>query len=201
LTPEDKTMEDYVNLINGFKDFCDYLVINISSPNTPGLRELQNEIFIKSLFKIVKEITLKPVFLKISPDMEASEAVNLCSTAVQNGAYGIIATNTSIEYTLLSDAKKIGGISGRAIKYKSFRIFDEIAKELYGRTILISVGGIDSGAEAYKRIKAGASLVQLYTALVFNGPSLVKKINEEILDLLRKDGYNHISEAIGADRK
>ncbi len=201
MTPEDKVIEDYTNLIKGFKDYCDYLVINISSPNTPGLRELQNEVFIKSLFSVVKEITSKPVFLKISPDIEASEAVSLSSIAVQNGASGIIATNTSVEYTLLPNAKKIGGISGRAIKDKSFHIFEEIAKELYGKTLLISVGGIDSGAEAYRRFKAGASLVQIYTALIFHGPSLVKRINEEILDLLSKDGLNHISQAIGADRR
>ncbi|MCI0455240.1 MAG: quinone-dependent dihydroorotate dehydrogenase [Candidatus Dadabacteria bacterium] len=200
-TRDDKAIEDYTNLIEGFKDFCDYLVINISSPNTPGLRELQNEVFIKSLFSIAKQVTSKPVFLKISPDIEASEAVSLSSIAVQYGASGIIATNTSVEYTLLPNAKKIGGISGRAIKDKSFHTFDEIAKELYGKTLFISVGGIDSGVEAYRRIKAGASLVQIYTALIFHGPSLVKRINEEILNLLSKDGFNHISEAIGSDRR
>jgi dihydroorotate dehydrogenase len=200
-TREDKAIGDYTNLINGFKDLCDYLVINISSPNTPGLRELQNEVFIKSLFSIAKEITSKPILLKISPDIEASKAVNLCSAAVQNGASGIIATNTSVEYTLLPNAKKVGGISGRAIKVKSFHILDEIAKELYGKTLLIGVGGIDSGAEAYRRIKSGASLVQVYTALIFHGPSLVRKINEEMLDLLSKDGFRHISEAVGANRR
>jgi len=133
--------------------------------------------------------------------LEASQAVDLSIIAVQNGASGIIATNTSIDYTVLTNAKKIGGISGRAIQDKSFYIFNEIAKEIYGKTILISVGGIDSGSEAYRRIKSGASLVQAYTALIFHGPSLVRKMNEEILELLNKDGFNHISEAIGANRR
>ena len=200
-TPQEKAIDDYVNLIHGFKDVCDYLVINISSPNTPGLRDLQNEAFTSTIFSTAQQITSKPILLKISPDLEASQAVNLCAIAVQNGASGIIATNTSVDYTILPNAKQIGGLSGRAIQDKSFHIFNEIAKELYGKTLLIGVGGIDSGAEAYKRIKAGASLVQVYTALIFHGPSLVRKINEEILELLSKDGFNHITEAVGADRR
>jgi dihydroorotate dehydrogenase len=201
MASDEKAIEDYVNLIQGFKNMCEYLVINVSSPNTPGLRNLQNEAFIKTLFSTAKEITLKPILLKISPDMEASTAVDLCITAAQNGAAGIIATNTSVDYALLPNPKKIGGISGKAIQDKSFHIFDAIAKELYGKTLLISVGGIDSGVEAYRRIKSGASLVQIYTALVFHGPSVVRKMNEEILDLLNKDGFHQISEAIGADRR
>jgi len=200
-TPQETAIEDYLDLIHGFKDICDYLVINISSPNTPGLRDLQNEAFIRTIFSTAQQITSKPILLKISPDLEASQAVDLSIIAVQNGASGIIATNTSIDYTVLTNAKKIGGISGRAIQDKSFYIFNEIAKEIYGKTILISVGGIDSGSEAYRRIKSGASLVQAYTALIFHGPSLVRKMNEEILELLNKDGFNHISEAIGANRR
>jgi len=200
-TPQETAIEDYLDLIHGFKDVCDYLVINISSPNTPGLRDLQNEAFIQTIFSTAQQTTSKPILLKISPDLEASQAMNLSVIAVQNGASGIIATNTSIDYTVLTNAKKIGGISGRAIQDKSFYIFNEIAKELYGKTLLISVGGINSGAEAYKRIKAGASLVQVYTALIFHGPSLVRKMNEVILELLNKDGFDHISEAIGANRR
>ncbi len=200
-TPQENAIEDYVNLISLFKNVCDYVVINVSSPNTPGLRDLQNEVFIKTLFNAAKEITQKPILLKISPDMETSITVDLCTTAIENGAAGVIATNTSVDYTLLPNPKRIGGISGKAIQDKSFHVFDAIAKKLYGKTLLISVGGIDSGAEAYRRIKAGASLVQIYTALIFHGPSVVRKINEEILKLLDKDGCHHISEAIGKNRR
>jgi dihydroorotate dehydrogenase len=200
-TPQENAIEDYVSLISRFKNVCDYVVINVSSPNTPGLRDLQNEVFIKTLLNAAKEITQKPTLLKISPDTETSITVDLCTTAVENGAAGIIATNTSVDYTLLPNTKRIGGISGKAIQDKSFHVFDAIAKKLYGKTLLISVGGIDSGAEAYRRIKAGASLVQIYTALIFHGPSVVRKINEEILKLLDKDGYHHISEAIGKNRR
>lgn len=201
VTPQEKAMDDYIQLIQGFKDLCDYLVINISSPNTPGLRDLQNEEFVQKLFTVAKEMTSKPVLLKIAPDMEIEKGIGICEIAIQNGAAGIIATNTHVDYTLLPNPKPIGGISGKAIREKSFRFFDEIAKELFGKTLLISVGGIDSGEEAYKRIKAGASLVQVYTGLIFQGPSLVRRINQEILEQLKRDGFQHIREAIGANRK
>ncbi|GGD43594.1 dihydroorotate dehydrogenase (quinone) [Malaciobacter pacificus] len=201
ITPEEFALEDYKVLIKKIKDYCDYLVINISSPNTPNLRDLQNEKFITELFTMAKEITNKPILLKIAPDMEAAQAIELCKTAVNSGAAGIIATNTTIDYSLVPNCQDFGGLSGTCLTEKSYLLFKEIAKELYGKTVLISVGGISNGQQAYDRIKAGASLVQIYTGLIFEGPSMVKKINEELLELLAKDGYNNISEAIGADLK
>lgn len=199
-TNEDDAISDYTILIKAFKDLCDYLVINISSPNTPGLRDLQNEEFINELFSEAKKLTDKPIFLKIAPDMEPSQAVELSKMAVSAGAAGIIATNTTIDYSLVKEPKDIGGISGAVLKEKSFKIFEAVAKELYGKTILISVGGIDSAEEAYKRIKAGASLVQIYSALVFHGPTLIRDINLGLIELLKADGYKNITQAIGADR-
>ncbi|WP_295418783.1 quinone-dependent dihydroorotate dehydrogenase [Sulfurovum sp.] len=201
LTPENEALEDYETLFKAFKDYGDYIVINISSPNTPGLRDLQNENFIKAIFALAKEITSQPVLLKIAPDMEAQDAVELCKTAVDAGAAGIIATNTTIDYSLTPHAKSFGGISGSLLTEKSYQLFKAIGKELYGRTLLISVGGIDSAEEAYRRIKAGASLVQVYSMLIYKGPALIREINEGIITLLKKDGYSHISEAIGADWK
>ncbi|QKF82452.1 dihydroorotate dehydrogenase (quinone) [Halarcobacter ebronensis] len=200
-TSEEFAIQDYKTLIRKFKDESDYLVINISSPNTPNLRDLQNEKFIKELFSMAKEMTTKPVFLKIAPDMEASTAIELCKTAVDAGAAGIIATNTTIDYSLVPNAKDFGGLSGACLTQKSYELFKEIAKELYGKTVLISVGGISNAEEAYKRLKAGASLIQVYTGLIFEGPSVVKEINEGILELMEKDGFNNISEVIGSDLK
>ncbi len=200
VTPEDKAIEDYTLLLQTFHEVADYLVINISSPNTPGLRDLQNEAFIKELFEKATQITQKPILLKIAPDMQPQDAVAITSVAVENGASGIIATNTSIEHSLVTNPYEVGGISGAVIKEKSFELFDAIAKELYGKTALISVGGIDSAEEAYRRLQAGASLVQLLSALVFHGPSLVKNINQGILRLMKRDGFNHISEVIGSHR-
>ena len=201
LTSEEDALKDYEILFRAFKDYGDYIVINISSPNTPGLRDLQNEEFINAIFALAKEITTQPVLLKIAPDMTAEDAIALCKTAVDAGAAGIIATNTTIDYSLTEHAKDFGGISGALLTEKSYELFRAIGKELYGKTLLISVGGIDSAEEAYRRIKAGASLVQVYSMLIYKGPVLIKEINEGLVKLLQKDGYKHISEAIGADWK
>ena len=198
-TSEENALDDYRKLIKTFKDLSDYLVINISSPNTPGLRDLQNEKFIQELFTMAKQMTTKPVLLKIAPDLELSDAINICRVAIKNGADGIIATNTTIDYSLLNNSQNFGGISGKVLKEKSYNLFRELAKEFFGKTILISVGGIDSPQEAYKRIKAGASLVQIYSSFIFQGPRLVKEINQGVIDLMKQDGFNHISEAIGSD--
>lgn len=199
-TDEKDAISDYTVLIERFKDLCDYLVINISSPNTPGLRDLQNEAFINELFGEAKKLTDKPILLKIAPDMSPEQAVELSKMAVNAGAAGIIATNTTIDYSLVKEPKEIGGISGAVLKEKSFKIFEAVAKELFGKAILISVGGIDSAEEAYRRIKAGATLVQIYSALVFHGPTLIRDINLGLIELLQADGYKNIKEAIGADR-
>lgn len=200
-TPEEFALSDYKMLIKKFETTSDYLVINISSPNTPNLRDLQNEKFITELFTMAKKLTQKPILLKIAPDMEAQVAIDLCNSAVNAGAAGIIATNTTIDYSLVPNCQDFGGLSGACLTDKSYSIFKEIAKELYGKTVLISAGGISTGEQAYARIKAGASLVQSYSGLIFEGPSMVRKINEEILELMAKDGYANITDAIGTDLK
>jgi len=201
ITPEREAINDYTHLIKAFDGLGDYFVINISSPNTPGLRDLQNEEFITKLFAEAKALTDMPILLKIAPDMREEDAVALTTLAVEKGADGIIATNTTIDYSLVKNPKDIGGISGAVLKEKSFKIFEAIAKELYGKTTLISVGGIDSAEEAYKRIKAGASLVQILSGIVFHGPDMIMNVNKGLIELLKADGYNNITEAIGADRK
>jgi len=201
VTPESEAINDYTKLIQALHELGDYLVINISSPNTPGLRDLQNEEFIAKLFEEAKKITDKPILLKIAPDMSKEDAVELTKMAVEKGADGIIATNTTIDYSLVKGPFDRGGLSGAVLKEKSFEIFEAIAKELYGKTTLISVGGIDSATEAYRRIKAGASLVQILSGIVFHGPDMIMNINKELIELIKADGYSNITEAIGADRK
>ena len=201
VTPDSEAISDYTTLIKALHELGDYLVINISSPNTPGLRDLQNENFITALFAEAKALTEKPILLKIAPDMEPQQAVDLTSLAVEKGADGIIATNTTIDYSLVRQPESIGGLSGRVLKEKSRDLFEAVAKELYGKTTLISAGGIDSAEEAYTRIKAGASLVQVFSALIFKGPELIHDINTGLVELLKRDGYANITEAIGADRK
>lgn len=162
-------------LIKKFEQTSDYLVINISSPNTPNLRDLQNEEFITALFNMAKELTNKPILLKIAPDMQVDTAIQLCKTAVNAGAAGIIATNTTIDYNLLPGCQNFGGLSGEVLREKSYELFKEIAKELFGKTLLISVGGISNAQEAYRRLKAGATLVQAYSGMIFEGPSMVRR--------------------------
>jgi len=199
-TSEKDAINDYTTLIKALHNLGDYMVINISSPNTPGLRDLQNEAFITALFDEAKAITDKPILLKIAPDMEIADAVDLTAMAVEKGAEGIIATNTTIDYSLVAHPKEIGGISGAVLSEKSFTMFDAIAKELYGKTTLISVGGIATAEDAYRRIKAGASLVQILSGLIFEGPELVGNVNRGLIELIKADGFENITEAIGSAR-
>lgn len=208
-TPPERTLDDYAMLIRGLAGLADYLVVNLSSPNTPGLRDLQNEAFVRSLLGLAGELTRKPVLVKIAPDLDPRSprsprspeaAADLCEAAVDAGAAGIIATNTTTDYALLPGAKDFGGLSGKVLTEKSFQVFDAVARRLFGRTVLISVGGIGSGAEAWRRLRAGASLVQVYTALIYQGPSLARRINRELLALMERDGVKGIGEVIGADR-
>ncbi|SFV67142.1 Dihydroorotate dehydrogenase [hydrothermal vent metagenome] len=199
VTQGDESLSDYETLLHIFKDYGDYIVINISSPNTPGLRSLQNKEFITDIFTMAKEITTKPLLLKIAPDMSEEDAINLCKVAIEAGASGIIATNTTIDYSLTENAKDFGGISGTLVREKSFKLFQAIGRELYDKTTLIAVGGIEDAEDVYRRIKAGASLVQILTMLIYNGPKMVKDINEGLIKLIEADGYSNITEAIGAD--
>lgn len=200
-TPNDDALSDYEILGRKFNGLCDFFIINVSSPNTPNLRALQENSFISELIGAMKKITNRPLVLKLAPDMSADQAIALCECAVQSGASGIIINNTSVDYSLSPNARDFGGLSGRLITEKSRELFAQVARELFGRTILISCGGIDSAQEAYERIKSGASLVQIFTAFIFKGPFVAKSINEGLTELLRADGFTNISEAVGVKLK
>ena len=200
-TSNEDALSDYEALGRKFNGLCDFFIINVSSPNTPNLRALQENSFISELIGAMKKITNRPLVLKLAPDMSADQAIALCECAVQSGASGIIINNTSVDYSLSPNARDFGGLSGRLITEKSRKLFAQVARELFGRTILISCGGIDSAQEAYERIKSGASLVQIFTAFIFKGPFVAKSINEGLAELLRADGFKNISEAVGANLK
>ncbi|WP_169974654.1 MULTISPECIES: quinone-dependent dihydroorotate dehydrogenase [unclassified Campylobacter] len=201
VTPNENALEDYENLTKEFSDICDAFVINISSPNTLNLRDLQNVEFVKELFNRLTSITTKPIIFKIAPDMDDEKAVEICKTAVEGGASGVIINNTSVDYSLSKsqNLQNFGGLSGKVITEKSRRLFKIVADELFGKTVLIASGGIDSGEEAYRRIRMGANLVQIYTAFIFRGPAVCRYINLELLELLERDGFANISEAVGID--
>ncbi len=200
-TSNEDALSDYEVLARKFDGLCDFFIINVSSPNTPNLRALQENSFISELIGAMKKITNRPLVLKLAPDMSAAQAIALCECAVQSGASGIIINNTSVDYSLSPNARDFGGLSGRLITEKSRKLFAQVARELFGRTILISCGGIDSAQEAYERIKSGASLVQIFTAFIFKGPFVAKLINEGLAELLRADGFNSVGEAVGVNLK
>ncbi len=201
LTPNENAINDYIYLASRFNELCDGFVINISSPNTPNLRALQNDEFLKNLASELKNVTNKPFILKLAPDMQNDAAISLCKKACELGFSAIILNNTSVDYSLYHGAKNTGGLSGEVIKEKSREFFKAVASELFGKITLISCGGISSADDALWRIKQGASLIEIYTALIFEGPALIRKINGELANLLRLEGFNNIKEAIGCEIK
>lgn len=200
-TTGDDVFKDYEILSEQLQYLGDFFIVNLSSPNTPELRDFLNEGFVSELFSRLREKTNKPIFLKLSPDQDIDEAKKVVNSAVAAGVSAIIANNTSVDKTLLKNPKDSGGISGLAIKQKSINFFNEIAKDFFDKTVLISVGGIFDGDDAYERIKNGANLVEVYSSFIYNGPSLVKNINTQILARLKQDGFNNISQAVGANYK
>ncbi|MDU7693185.1 MAG: dihydroorotate dehydrogenase (quinone) [Helicobacter sp.] len=208
--PNTAALKDYENCLYKLADFTNLprgYVFNLSSPNTTKLRDLQNESFVKDLLQMAKELLNKnsPIFIKISPDMPDEAMLNLVDCAISNGVSGIIATNTTINYSLIKkpfcnkDALPFGGISGAVLKQRSTEVLRLLAKHFFGKTTLISVGGIENADDVYKRIKLGANLVQIYTALIYEGPNICKKINKAISLKLQKDGFTNISQAIGVE--
>lgn len=201
ITPNEDALNDYLYLTREFNELCDLFLINVSSPNTPNLRALQDEKFIATLLKEMKNLTKRPILFKIAPDMSEKTAISLCNCAVENGASGVVINNTSVDYALTKNARSIGGISGELIKEKSHVLFKAVARELFGRTILISCGGISDANEAYERIKFGANLVEIFTSFIYKGPSLARNLNENLANLLRTDGFKNINEAVGVNLK
>lgn len=199
-TPADRSLDDYLKLLRAFASRADYLVVNVSSPNTPGLRDLQSIEFLRPLLAAARGVTERPILIKLDPDLEPARAVDLAAAAVEAGAAGIVATNTTADLALLPGTDPGGGgLSGRVLREKSYALLQALARDLFGKTVLISVGGIDSGEEAYRRIRAGASLVQLYTALVYHGPALVGEIHRDLLRRLDADSFATLADAVGAD--
>ncbi|MUU27458.1 quinone-dependent dihydroorotate dehydrogenase [Helicobacter pylori] len=192
-------LEDYQAVLSKCLNIGDYYTFNLSSPNTPNLRDLQNKAFVHELFCMAKEMTHKPLFLKIAPDLETDDMLEVVNSAIEAGAHGIIATNTTIDKSLVFAPKEMGGLSGKCLTKKSREIFKELAKAFFNKSVLVSVGGISDAKEAYERIKMGASLLQIYSAFIYKGPNLCQNILKDLVKLLQKDGFLSVKEAIGAD--
>ncbi|OXM84107.1 quinone-dependent dihydroorotate dehydrogenase [Paenibacillus rigui] len=210
VTPNEQAEEDYRACIRGLYGYGDFFVVNISSPNTPDLRNLQHGDDLSRLLAAVQdEMKLqhqkhggqaKPVLVKIAPDLEGDEITYMVRTIVDSGVSGIIASNTTISRAGLTNKHKgeTGGLSGRPLTEKSTQLIHTIYSATEGKLPIIGSGGIFSAQDAYDKIRAGASLVEVYTALIYEGPGLIRRLNEGLRELLRKDGFKHISEAVGA---
>lgn len=198
---------DYVSGLKAFAAVASYIAVNISSPNTPGLRDLQSEVELDELLARLQEARAAlsvrpPVLLKIAPDLTLAALDALVGLALKHGLDGMIVSNTTIarpESTQqLPHANEAGGLSGRPLMALSTRMLAETFNRVERRMTLIGVGGIDSGASAYAKICAGADLVQLYTGLIYQGPMLVGAIKRDLLKLMERDGFSHISQAVGS---
>lgn len=184
---------------------ADYLVINVSSPNTPGLRALQGRGELERLIAAVQDTlpaSAPPLVLKIAPDLTPEDRADIAAVVLQAPLQGLIVSNTTIgrPHSLKSRYRtEIGGLSGRPLMEPSTELLAEMYRLTEGRMPLIGTGGIASGEDAYRKIRAGACLVQLYTALVFHGPALVQRIHRDLAACLERDGYDRLGQAIGVD--
>lgn len=203
--------KDYTVLINMLGPMADYITINISSPNTPGLRNLQERGPLLELLAAVLAERKRscgdhppPLLVKLAPDLSEDQQEEIARTVLEAGIDGIILSNTTLDRpdSLPGDfAAEKGGLSGQPLTAKSTEIIRSFYRLTEGKLPIIGVGGISSGSDAYDKIRAGASLVQLYTSLVFKGPTVANSINQGLLALLKKDGFKNISQAVGADHK
>ena len=209
-TSEDRTA-DYVTCIDRLYGLCDYFTVNISSPNTPGLRALQSKAALEDLIERVLEVRSAkqengaertPILVKIAPDLLDSDIADIADIALATDIDGLIVSNTTIERpgSLLSlDKNQAGGLSGKPLFAPSTEMLRRIYAATNGQKSLIGVGGIASAADAYTKIRAGASLVQLYSAMVYEGPSLVERVKSGLARALKADGFSSVSDAVGAD--
>ncbi|MEO0819732.1 MAG: quinone-dependent dihydroorotate dehydrogenase [Pseudomonadota bacterium] len=198
--------EDYVRLVRRLGPLADYLTVNVSSPNTERLRELQGPAALEDLLGRVAEaagalVLPPPVFLKIAPDLEEEALGGIVEAALWHGLAGIVATNTTVAREGLRDrrAAEAGGLSGRPLFARSTAVLGQLRRLAGERLALVGVGGVGSAEEAYAKIRAGASAVQLYSALAYGGLSLAGDIARGLDALLARDGFARVAEAVGAD--
>ena len=196
---------DFCLCLNNFLDIADYITINISSPNTEGLRDFHDKEKLNKLLldlnKIKKNKNI-PLLLKISPDITDNYISEIISIAIKNNISGIIltnTTNTNRESLLSKNKNEEGGLSGEPIQKISTNMIKKFYKQLGGKIPIIAVGGINSGKSAYEKITAGASLLQLYTGLVYKGPFIARDIKKELIQILKSEKINNIQDAVGID--
>jgi len=191
VTPNDEAVNDYIKCFDRLFDLVDYFVVNVSSPNTPGLRELQEKEPLMNLLSTLQQRNSKngisrPILLKIAPDLTDTQLDDIVEIVQQSGIAGVIATNTTIGREGLISADKLksetGGLSGKPVTKRSTEVIKYLSEKSKASFPIIGVGGIHSPEDALEKLAAGASLVQLYTGFIYEGPGLISKINKAILN-------------------
>lgn len=199
-TPMERAPEDYRYTYRRLADSGDFFVVNVSSPNTPGLRDLQGESHLRGILSALQEAGAGPLLVKLSPDLTDGAITDAIGVVSDLDLDGVIATNTTTERPdglRGAHREETGGLSGRPIEPRSTETIRFIAERT--DVPIVGVGGVFTAEDAYRKIRAGASLVQLYTGLVYRGPSIAREINEGLLALLERDGFDSVEDAVGAD--
>jgi len=202
VTPPDEAAADYAECARLLGPHCAYLVVNVSSPNTPGLRDLQSAESLRPILSGVLAATSTPVLVKIAPDLADGDIDDIADLAVELGLAGIVATNTTISRDGLDtpgvDGLGAGGVSGPPVARRSLEVLRRLHRRVGDRLVLISVGGIETADDAWERITAGASLLQGYTGFVYGGGLWAKSVNDGIAERLRRNGFRSVVDAIGS---
>ena len=209
---EADALADYTASAQALAPLADYLVVNVSSPNTPGLRDLQSVEKLRPLLVGVREacdvaspMRRVPLLVKIAPDLADADVDAIADLALELGLDGIIATNTTIARTGLATPERVvtalgnGGLSGAPLKQRSLDVLRRLRARVGNKLVLIAVGGIETGDDAWERIRAGATLVQAYTGFIYGGPLWPRRVQREIAARVRQAGFSTVAEAVGAD--
>jgi dihydroorotate dehydrogenase len=207
VTPNEDAVSDYLACIDRLHPYADYLVVNISSPNTPGLRQLQEADALDRLLRacvarLAEKAPGKPLLVKLAPDLTPEALDEAVDVAVAAGVSGIIATNTTLSRAGVEahpNAKQQGGLSGAPLERLATAVVRRCAERAAGRVPVVGAGGVMSAEDAYAKIRAGASLVQVYTGFIYGGPAFVRRVNEGLAALLARDGFASVQDAVGAD--
>jgi dihydroorotate dehydrogenase len=219
ITPLEKAAEDYAQSFRILRPHLDFFVVNVSSPNTPNLRQLQDKAALNEILSAIQEVQgptpdsrdsrvnpqSKPVLVKVAPDLSFEALDEILDLAGPRGIAGIVATNTTISRPDARDAEvqrvyaEAGGLSGRPLRLRSTEVVRHLYRQTRGSLPIIGVGGIFSAADAWEKIAAGASLVQVYTGLVYEGPTLAKRIVSGLIDRLEGAGMTRLSQAVGCE--
>ncbi len=201
--PNEEATENYLKSFDLAHEVADYVVINVSSPNTPNLRELQKaenlEELLSELQKRNTELSAKPLLVKIAPDLSEAEIESIVGVVLTFNLSGIIATNTTVKReNLRTNVKEIGGLSGKPLQVRSNEVISKIYKFSNGKLPIIGVGGIFTAEDAFEKIASGACLIQTYTGFIYKGITFARNINSGLLNILNDRGFTNVDDAIGS---